>query len=251
MKFIVFIFLIAQAFGQDRQRLWDQARSLAMPQIDSTHSDNSVYRSRQITALFNDDDFFFYDDNGMLTAFSFDLDTRTSTEIELQFNFVDRARELIYISLFSNSNQTGTVSRDHRDYEIFVFPRILIPSVWTSENERSYIVTLPTNETITITKNSNTIINGPFSTTRLYTGAGLSITLSGLGRSPREDRGGNAEIRYQGQSCGVSKSVLFHQNADMLRPKFVRDGDVYNIVERECGWNLESLRRWSQEGQSL
>lgn len=187
---------------------------------------------------------------------------------EFLFQFPDRAREETALLVSDDVALSGRYSHDNMFREMYFFPRRQLPSL--QKQGQYFEVRLPTGEPVLFDSSTAEVVGGvlaaepiDFSRNRHtrknprinYKGKGLVITVAQRGEAPRraEVWGATkrAEIRYPsryGKSCFVSPSLLWDQRPKRgdtdpsLTWRLQSDAEIFDLVERHCGWNLQDLR---------
>ena len=187
---------------------------------------------------------------------------------EFLFQFPDRAREEMALLVSDDVALSGRYSHDNMFRELYFFPRRQLPSL--RRNGGRFEVRLPTGEPVVFDARTSEVVAGvlrdepiDFSTDRhrrhnpriSYEGQGLMITVAQRGEAPRRAKvwgaKKRAEVNYPARysrPCYVSPSLLWDQRPKpgdtdpRLTWRLLSDAEVYDLVEKRCGWNLDELR---------
>lgn len=198
----------------------------------------------------------------------------TGARREFLFQYPDRAREEIFLSVLDDVRISKRYSHDNMFRELHFFPRRQLPSL-VREGDRLR-VHLPTGESVVFDAATAEIVDGvldeqpiDFNRNRharhgpriRYRGEGLVITVAQRGEAPRRDRVWGrkklAEIRYPShyrKRCRLSPALLWDQRPKpgdtdpRLTWKLKSDDYLFDLVEKRCGWDLSALREGSRAG---
>lgn len=190
--------------------------------------------------------------------------------------FNEGARENIHLFIYDDVKVSGRDSHDSMNTEVYFFPRTYLPSMRFIQDNSAVQVTLPTGEAVLYNAETMEIIGGALSEEPMdrsesrytrnnpkvnYLGLGLTITIDQRGTSPREalvwgSINNRAEINYPSkyeEPCDMSPASFFNQSPNpgetspSLNILFESDEDVYQVIEQECGWDLNELRIMNQQ----
>lgn len=195
----------------------------------------------------------------------------TGARREFLFQYPDRAREEIFLSVLDDVRISKRYSHDNMFRELHFFPRRQLPSL-VREGDRLR-VHLPTGESVVFDAATAEIVDGvleeqpiDFNRNRharhnpriRYRGEGLVITVAQRGEAPRRARVWGrkklAEIRYPSRyrkRCRLSPALLWDQRPKpgdtdpRLTWKLKSDDALFDLVEKRCGWDLSALREGS------
>ncbi len=194
----------------------------------------------------------------------------TGARREFLFQYPDRAREEIFLSVLDDVRISKRYSHDNMFRELHFFPRRQLPSL-VREGDRLR-VHLPTGESVVFDAATAEIVDGvleeqpiDFNRNRHarhnprihYRGKGLVITVAQRGEAPRRakvwGRQKLAEVRYPSryrERCLLSPALLWEQRPKpgdtdpRLIWKLKSDEALFDLVEKRCGWDLSALRDW-------
>lgn len=186
------------------------------------------------------------------------------------FRFYDQAREDMHIDIQDRPMQ-GRDSHTSMNTQVFILPRVTVPSIKMVDNNQKYRVTLPTGEHITFDVKTREILDGVLAEQVIdynsnrharknpqvsYTGKGLSIKISQRGSSPRQDtvwgKTKQAEISYPSkysEPCFVKPGLFWDQtpkpgdtDPSLKSLAIESDAKAFAAIESHCGWDLSELK---------
>jgi hypothetical protein len=195
---------------------------------------------------------------------------------EYAFLFADRAREDIYLAVNDDVRISGRFSQDNMFRELHFFPRRQLPALHVDHSKGLLEVTLPTGEQVLVDEKTMELAGGALSEAPIdfnksryarrnpeirYQGKYLAITVAQRGEAPRR-----AKVWGQTKFAEVSYPSKYPKSRCKLSPKFLWDqrpkpGDsdpkltmlhktddqLFDIIERQCHWDLADLRSEPQK----
>lgn len=228
-------------------------------------------------------DYFYHGDGGRPQIVGFRLKNDGSRRInpaglggreafrEYCFLYPDRARENVHLIVTDDVAVSGRYSQDNMFREWHFFPRRFLPAIEVSKADNRARVTLPTGEPVEFALDSKEIVGGvlreaPLDMTRSrharknprvrYTGEYLALTVAQRGESARRarvwGRRKTARVHYPARypdPCEISPARLWDQTPEpgdsdpRLTTLYRSDAELFDLLERHCGWDLGELRR--------
>lgn len=193
----------------------------------------------------------------------------TGARREFLFQFPDRAREEVFLSVLDDVRISKKYSQDNMFREMHFFPRRQLPSLRRKGDRIE--VHLPTGEPVLFDAKTAEIVGGVLKEAPIdfnrnrharhnprirYTGSGLLITVAQRGEAPRRARVWGqrkyAEVWYPAhyqKPCRISPALLWDQRPKKgdtdprLTWRLKSDSAVLDVVEKRCHWQLDALRR--------
>lgn len=198
---------------------------------------------------------------------------RKGARREYTFMFADRARENIHLKINDDVRLSRRFSHDNMFRELHFFPRRQLPAVEVDQSKGVVRVTLPTGEPVLFDQQSMEVVGGVLSEAPIdfnrnrherhnprvkYRGDYLAVTVAQRGEAPRRAQVWGqkkyAEVHYPAKykkACKISPKHIWDQRPmpgdsdprlTMLHPT---DHALFNVIERQCKWNLSALRQTS------
>jgi hypothetical protein len=256
---VTLLFLSSQAFAQTVD-LSDLAR-VAEPETDRvSHSRPGEVSGRSVTE--GDFTVLQHDSDGKIFGFSlFNQGVNAIIPVaspcigcgpdrEYRFEFRDRARQDIYLSI--TDSPTEFLSHRMESY-FYLFPRKVIPAVEVLQDRGVIRVTLTTGETVDYDAKSKTIVGGAFAETAPidlnpdrfqrkfaqvnYLGSGTLLRVNRRGGDPR--LGTVATLTRGKRSCKVPSKLLFNQDGKSdVEFLFPSDAEFNEFLLKQCGFGL-------------
>ena len=184
------------------------------------------------------------------------------------FQFLERARQNIHLSLMDDVALTGRDSRDTMHTVLYFFPRRQLPHYEIiSLNEMR--VWLPTGEDFVVDRMPGKILRGVLEETGpmdrranrftrkfariAYHGKGIMVRIDQRGNQPEESTVfgkynpfKTALATYQGKSCRIRPGELWTQQG-YVNFKFPTDEEFYAFLEKKCKWQVrETMLKWGE-----
>lgn len=189
---------------------------------------------------------------------------------EYAFLFADRARENIHLAINDDVKLSGRFSHDNMYRELHFFPRRQLPAMRVDPAAGEIEVTLPTGEPVRFDRDTMEIVGGvlvekpiDFNPSRharrnpdvRYRGDYLAISVAQRGEAPRRAKVWGqtkyAEVHYPARydkPCRISPRHIWDQRPKpgdsdpKLTMLHTSDGALFDMIEKQCRWNLEALR---------
>jgi hypothetical protein len=195
---------------------------------------------------------------------------RKGARREYAFMFADRARENIFLTVNDDVKLSGRFSHDNMFRELHFFPRRQLPTLRVDQAKGLLEVTLPTGEPVLFDRNTMEMIGGALSENPIdfnrsrhqrrnpavhYRGDYLAVTVAQRGEAPRRAKVWGktkyAEVHYPAKydkACRLSPAAIWDQrpkpgdNDPKLTMLHKSDQEIFELVERRCGWDLSDLK---------
>lgn len=226
--------------------------------------------------------YFFYEPDGERRVVGFALQNLGSPNInpvglkrpgprrEFAFMFADRARENVHLAINDDVKLSGRFSHDNMFRELHFFPRHQLPTLRLDHAKGLIEITLPTGEPVFFNQQTKELVGGAliespvdFNRSRhqrrnpeiRYRGDYLAITIAQRGEAPRRAKVWGqtkfAEVHYparHAKPCRLSPRYIWDQRPKRgdtdptLNMLHREDSALFATIERQCGWNLASLK---------
>ena len=268
--------------GKASESYWELLSRLGGPERERIREPfrfERTYGSTDVPGM----EYFFCRDRDRIQVVGFVLKNRGSQRInpagmegrksfrEYCFLYPDRARENIHLIITDDVAISGRYSQDNMFREWHFFPRRYLPALEVSKPDNRAVVTLPTGETVAYDLDTKEVVAGVLRERALdmtrsrharsnprvtYQGDYLAVTVAQRGESARRARVWGrrkmARVHYPAKyprPCEISPRHLWDQNPDpgdsdpRLTMLHTSDQAVFDVIERQCRWDLAELRR--------